>query len=274
MKKRILIIGGIVVIFIGIVIASILNDKYLVKESQITIDEDITMEINKDTLTNISATIMITDTNKKENTYNDNFLIEKYEEGKWWVIKKSNKNITTTLPAYTVGEDNTLTMDLNWLDEYGTLDSGKYRIAKEISNGKYVTAEFTITAENYFYTQDELLKIIDDTNNLVICNYKENNNTVCEDKINTINVEDTIKYFINIIKKSTIVVDTGVETNEKTEKENNEYTYQFFLLNEDKTLVVIDYNQKYLLLKKGSSKYKLQPASEKYEFINNLIKKA
>ena len=274
MKKRILIIGGIVVIFIGIVIASILNDKYLVKESQITIDEDISMEINKDTLTNISATIMITDTNKKENTYNDNFLIEKYEEGKWWVIKKSNKNITTILPAYTVGEDNTLTMDLNWLDEYGTLDSGKYRIAKEISNGKYVTAEFTITAENYFYTQDELLKIIDDTNNLVICNYKENNNTVCEDKINTINVEDTIKDFINIIKKSTIVVDTGVETNEKTKKENNEYTYQFFLLNEDKTLVVIDYNQKYLLLKKGSSKYKLQPASEKYEFINNLIKKA
>ena len=274
MKKRILIIGGIVVIFIGIVIASILNDKYLVKESQITIDEDITMEINKDTLTNISATIMITDTNKKENTYNDNFLIEKYEEGKWWVIKKSNKNITTTLPAYTVGEDNTLTMDLNWLDEYGTLDSGKYRIAKEISNGKYVTAEFTITAENYFYTQDELLKIIDDTNNLVICNYKENNNTVCEDKITTIKVEDTIKDFFNIIKKSTIVVDTGVETNEKTKKENNEYTYQFFLLNEDKTLVVIDYNQKYLLLKKGSSKYKLQPASEKYEFINNLIKKA
>lgn len=79
MKKKILIVGGIVVIFIGIVIASILNDKYLVKESQIIIDEDITMEINKDTLTNISATISITDTNKNENSYNNNFLLEKYE---------------------------------------------------------------------------------------------------------------------------------------------------------------------------------------------------
>ena len=88
MKKRILIIIGIIVIIIGIVIVSILNDNYLVKESKITIDEDITMEINKDTLTNISATIIITDLNKKENTYNDNFSIEKYEDAKWWVIKK------------------------------------------------------------------------------------------------------------------------------------------------------------------------------------------
>ena len=273
MKKRILIIIGIIVIIIGIVIVSILNDNYLVKESKITIDEDITMEINKDTLTNISATIIITDLNKKENTYNDNFSIEKYEDAKWWVIKKLSKNKVTTLPVYSVGEDNTLTMDLNWLDEYGTLDSGKYRIVKEISNGKYVTAEFTITEENYFYTQDELLKIINDTNNIVICNYKENNNTVCENKINTINSEDTIKDFINIIKKSTIVVDTEIETNEKTKEDINDYIYQFYLLNENNTLVVIDYNQKYLVLKKGASKYKLQPASEKYEFINNLIKK-
>ena len=110
---------------------------------------------------------------------------------------------------------------------------------------------------------------------LVYChwNYKENNNTVCENKINTINSEDTIKDFINIIKKSTIVVDTEIETNEKTKEDINDYIYQFYLLNENNTLVVIDYNQKYLVLKKGASKYKLQPASEKYEFINNLIKK-
>ena len=108
---------------------SVLNDDYLVKESDIVIADNVTMEIVSGTLTKTSATII-------------------YEDEKWWVIKPLIGNEITTLEGYSVDENNTLTMDLNWERKYGELKEGRYRIVVKVSdnwpNGKYTTAEFTI----------------------------------------------------------------------------------------------------------------------------------
>ncbi len=127
---------------------SVLNDDYLVKESDIVIADNVTMEIVSGTLTKTSATIIITDLSGSDYTYSKQYTIEKYEDEKWWVIKPLIGNEITTLEGYSVDENNTLTMDLNWERKYGKLKEGRYRIVVKVSdnwpNGKYTTAEFTI----------------------------------------------------------------------------------------------------------------------------------
>ncbi|HIU11674.1 MAG TPA: hypothetical protein IAB65_03125 [Candidatus Onthocola stercorigallinarum] len=148
MKKRTLIVLIVFLIIVGIVIMSVLNDDYLVKESDIVIADNVTMEIVSGTLTKTSATIIITDLSGSDYTYSKQYTIEKYEDEKWWVIKPLIGNEITTLEGYSVDENNTLTMDLNWERKYGELKEGRYRIVVKVSdnwpNGKYTTAEFTI----------------------------------------------------------------------------------------------------------------------------------
>ena len=148
MKKRILIVLGVFLVIIGIVIMAVLNDDYLIKESDIVIADNVTMEIMSDTLTKTSATVVITDLSGSNYTYSKQYTIEKYEDEKWWVIKPLIKNEITTTEGYSVDENNSLTMNLNWEKKYGELNKGRYRIVIKVSDnwpdGKYTTAEFTI----------------------------------------------------------------------------------------------------------------------------------
>lgn len=148
MKKRTLFVLGVLLVIVGLFIMSILNDDYLVKESNIVLADDVTMEIMDGTLTKTSATIVITDLSGSDYIYGKNYTIEKYEDELWWVIKPSIKNEITTMESYLVDENNTLTMNINWEKKYGELKMGKYRIVVKVSdawpNGKYTVAEFTI----------------------------------------------------------------------------------------------------------------------------------
>ena len=127
---------------------AVLNDDYLIKESDIVIADNVTMEIMSDTLTKTSATVVITDLSGSNYTYSKNYNIEKYEDEKWWVIKPLIKNEITTTEGYSVDENNSLTMNLNWEKKYGELNKGRYRIVIKVydnwPDGKYTTAEFTI----------------------------------------------------------------------------------------------------------------------------------
>ena len=127
---------------------AVLNDDYLIKESDIVIADNVTMEIMSDTLTKTSATVVITDLSGSNYTYSKQYTIEKYEDEKWWVIKPLIKNEITTTEGYSVDENNSLTMNLNWEKKYGELNKGRYRIVIKVSDnwpdGKYTTAEFTI----------------------------------------------------------------------------------------------------------------------------------
>ena len=104
--------------------------------------EDITMTIKNGTLTNNSATIIITDFSKQNNSYGLWFRIDKKENNKWKELKAKENWINT--PAYYVDENNKLELEHNWQHIYGKLPNGEYRIIKEV-NGKYISAEFTIS---------------------------------------------------------------------------------------------------------------------------------
>ena len=108
------------------------------------------MKIKKGTLTNTSATVIITDLSGKSNTYGEEYRIDKLENNEWNelpVVVKGNYGWNSI--GYHVGKDNKLELDINWEWLYGKLDKGKYRIVKGTSPNydmkeKYFSVEFTI----------------------------------------------------------------------------------------------------------------------------------
>lgn len=114
------------------------------KENKVENIDGITMTIKEGTLTNTSATIIITDTTNNKNTYGSYYRIDKFENNQWQELEIIHKgNHAWTSIGYLVDKDNELEMDINWLVLYGELDKGTYRIVKEVNN-KYFKVEFQI----------------------------------------------------------------------------------------------------------------------------------
>jgi len=113
-------------------------------ENKVENIDGITMTIKEGTLTNISATIIITDVSGNNNTYGTYYRIDKFENNKWReldIIYKGNYGWTSI--GYLIVEDNKIEMNINWKKLYGELEKGKYRIVKEV-NTKYFSVEFKI----------------------------------------------------------------------------------------------------------------------------------
>ena len=104
--------------------------------------ENISIVIKEDTLTNTSATIIITDLSGNQNTYGEWFRIDKKEYGKWKEVKKIGE-AWFVLIGYMVDENYQLELEQNWKDIYGKLEPGKYRLVKEVNN-EYISVEFKI----------------------------------------------------------------------------------------------------------------------------------
>lgn len=126
------------------------NNDILHSICTIKIDDlkDVSMAIKENTLTNTSATVIITDTSSRNNVYGNSYKIEKKENGLWTELKPKNEMNFTSI-GYVVGEDHTLEFNINWEYFYGKLDSGEYRILKDTSEAgegtnHYITAEFVI----------------------------------------------------------------------------------------------------------------------------------
>lgn len=108
------------------------------------------MKIKKGTLTNTSTTVIITDLSGKNNTYGEEYRIDKLENKEWKelpVVVKGNYGWNSI--GYHVGKDHKLELEINWEWLYGKLDEGTYRIVKGTSNNhnlkeKYFSVEFTI----------------------------------------------------------------------------------------------------------------------------------
>ena len=120
-------------------------------EAEFNPADNITMEIVEGTLTNTGATIVITDLSEENNTYGEWYRIDKLEDGKWYELedKIAGENAWIAI-GYKTDENNQLQLDIGWESLYGALESGKYRIVKDFSNGKnpytnrHIAAEFTI----------------------------------------------------------------------------------------------------------------------------------
>ncbi len=122
----------------------------LMNKCSIKIDdlENVSMTIKDGTLTKTGATVIITDTSDRNNIYGEGYQLEKEENGVW-VEMKPKHDMTFIMIGYSVNENHTLELKVNWEYHYGALESGKYRILKDTSYAgegtkHYITAEFTI----------------------------------------------------------------------------------------------------------------------------------
>lgn len=99
--------------------------------------EGISMVIKDGTLTNKSATIIITDRREdEEHTYGDSFRIEKKVDNKWFNLDTKIKNYGFNSIGYSVDENRKLQLNVNWEWLYGELESGEYRLIKDFAISK------------------------------------------------------------------------------------------------------------------------------------------
>lgn len=127
-----------------------LDDKCSIKIDDLS---GVSMTIKNGTLTNTSATVVITDTSGRENVYGSQYRIDKNVNGTWESLKTIDGNdwteVAWTLIGYHVDKNNLLEMDINWENLYGKLENGQYRIVKDTGFAgegtiHYITTEFSI----------------------------------------------------------------------------------------------------------------------------------
>ena len=125
------------------------------------------------------------------------------------------------------------------------------------------------------YSLENMKRYVSRSNQMVICLYEEDREEVCDNELVRITNSDTLDEFVTIIRRGNLLVFTEPADANNTGNNNtdNNYVYQFYMLNDqDEVLLIIDYNYDYLRLKKDTSSNMLVLASEDdYDFINRLF---
>ena len=146
MKKRVVIVVSILVLFVVLLALIICFKPREIKN--LNLAENITMEIKDGSLTNTSATVIITDLSGDENVnlINSEFKIGYKKNEKWYRLESKIKHEVTVMTGENVvdNKDNTYTQEINWERYYGKLDKGHYRIVKEVKTDLYIAVEFDI----------------------------------------------------------------------------------------------------------------------------------
>ena len=122
-----------------------IGNKSDIKNSQ----NDVIMTIKEGTLTNKSATLVLTNNSDKNFQYGNPYEIEIKKDGEW---HKINVELNFDMPAFPLSSKESKEIEINWENGYGKLAKGTYRIIKginyEYEEGKYetfnVAIEFTI----------------------------------------------------------------------------------------------------------------------------------
>lgn len=151
MKKTILMILGCGVMVLGMTgCVKLKNEFDIGSKSNIIISQnDVTMTIKKGTLTNKSATLVLTNNSDKNLEYGYPYEIEIKKDGEW---HKINIELDFNLPSFQLLAKESKEIELKWENGYGKLAKGTYRIIKKIDyeyeEGKYksfnVGVEFNI----------------------------------------------------------------------------------------------------------------------------------
>ena len=126
-------------------------------------DKNVSLSVMDGTLTNIGVTLILKNDSVNDYSYGEPYYIEKYINGKWEILKPINE-MAFSLPAWGLESGKSVEISVNWLNGYGQLESGKYRIVKEIFKGSNtkidtsiefnVYAEFEINEDDYEYEKE------------------------------------------------------------------------------------------------------------------------
>ena len=151
MKKTILTILLCGIMLLGMIgCGKSKNEFDIENKSDIKISQnDVIMTIKEGTLTNKSATLVLTNNSDKNFQYGNPYEIEIKKDGEW---HKINVELNFDMPAFPLSSKESKEIELDWENGYGKLAKGTYRIIKgidyEYEEQKYetfnVAVEFTI----------------------------------------------------------------------------------------------------------------------------------
>lgn len=145
MKKKLLI--TIICVFFIIALIWYINSNVGNKSKYDVSSNLVIMEVKEGSLTNTKATLIMTNHTNDNYTYGNPYFIEKEKDGTWYELKTIN-DLFFTMPAFELKANSSVEFEIDWEYGYGKLESGKYRIIKDVSNSKgeriYIAAEFTI----------------------------------------------------------------------------------------------------------------------------------
>lgn len=119
------------------------EEKITDKLSTYTISEVANVSTDIYDISTTGATIIIKDANPEPYTYGEWYKIEKEEDGKWYDVETIGEDYSFNDIAYIVDDNNEVKFTINWESLYGQLDTGSYRIIKQINN-KYIAIPFNI----------------------------------------------------------------------------------------------------------------------------------
>ncbi len=106
------------------------NEFDIGNKSDINVSQnDVIMTIKEGTLTNKSATLVLTNNSDKNFQYGNPYEIEINKDGEW---HKINVELYFTLPIFELSAKESKEIELDWENSYGKLAKGTYRIIKEI----------------------------------------------------------------------------------------------------------------------------------------------
>lgn len=107
--------------------------------------ENVKLEIKEGTLTNTSATVIITDKNENPYGWGVPYFIEIEEDGIWAELENLLDFAWIEI-AYELDENGQYEQKINWENYYGELKPGNYRLGKNVYDNGYINfyVEFTI----------------------------------------------------------------------------------------------------------------------------------
>lgn len=148
MQKTILTIllcGGMVLVMTGC--GKQKNELDIGNKSDIKVSQNnVIMTIKAGTLTNKSATLVLTNYSDKNFQYGSPYEIEIKKDGEW---HKINAELYFNMPVFQLSAKESKEIELDWENGYGKLAKGTYRIIKginyEYEEGKYET--FNVAVE-------------------------------------------------------------------------------------------------------------------------------
>ena len=123
------------------------NELDIGNKSDIKVSQNnVIMTIKAGTLTNKSATLVLTNYSDKNFQYGSPYKIEIKKDGEW---HKINAKLNFDMPAFQLSAKESKEIELDWENGYGKPAKGTYRIIKginyEYEEGKYET--FNVAVE-------------------------------------------------------------------------------------------------------------------------------
>ena len=123
-------------------------------------DSKVSLTVKEDTIAPIGVTLILKNESNTDYSYGEPYYIEQEINGIWSKVQTIN-DLVFNLPAHRLDAGKSVEFSINWVYGYGQLESGKYRIVKEIFKGlisdidnsvKFnVYAEFEINEDDYEY---------------------------------------------------------------------------------------------------------------------------